>query len=94
MKRVKKIQSSFLNHGIVFLILIIFLIPVRGICGTDKGIDRWHEFLAKYTGYFQENYGPEIKSRYQLYMKEVEEMKSPGYNELMPPVIAKSTLKR
>ena len=79
----------------VLLVLTILCGPTVA-SGKGKAVDLgiWHDFIEQYSVFYQKTYGPEIRSRYPLHLRELEEMRAPDYATCRPPVVARKTLKR
>jgi len=54
----------------------------------------WHRFIDEYSAHFQQEYGPDVKSRYQLHLRELAEMQGPDFGRCRPPVKAPRALTR
>ncbi len=76
------------------LFFLVFSLASQCLAKEDQDISLWNRFVEAYSSYFQRTYGPEVKSRYDLYLREIEQMGAPEYGRCQPPVLSKKTLDR
>lgn len=86
------------------LLLALFTVPclfsplsspaLRAEEQTSQDISPWSRYLNEYSSYFRSRYGPAVKSRYDLFLKETERRRAADPQAATPPGAARRTLDR
>lgn len=92
-----RIRPVLLRARLVILALVFSPVssPALGAQEqTRQDISLWSRYIEEYSSYFESRYGPAVKSRYDLFLKETQRMQAAGHEAANPPGAATRTLDR